>query len=309
MTESSDKGITILADGLCFPEGPVWMKDGSVIVTEVGAGKLTRICPDGRKETVALCNGGPNGAAIGPDGMLYVCNNGGMICYETDGILWTKGEPLPDYEGGWIDRIDPTTGMVDRLYDKLEGRRLAGPNDIVFDAAGGFWFTDFGKHSGHFTENGGIYYALPDGSSIKRIIDGPRFNGIGLSPDGRTLYAALSFESLLVGFDVTAPGVLDLSGGPAGRAVGQFKPQQHPDSLAVDALGNICAGLCMVDPGVGSVDPKTGKIVDHDFDDKLTTNICFGGDDMQDAWVTLSTTGCLAKLRWNTPGLKLAYYA
>lgn len=300
----------IVAEGLCFPEGPVWMKDGSVIVVETGLGKLTRVLPDGRKETVAECGGGPNGVAVGPDGWLYVCNNGGMIVYEQDGLTLTTGVPLPGYEGGWIDRIDPVSGTVQRLYEGADGRRFAGPNDIVFDYDGGMWFSDLGKHVGHTSLAGGIFYAKPDGSLVKRAVDGMQVNGIGISPDGKTVYGALSFESLLVGFDVEGEGVLGpIAGLGSGHVVAQFGPRQLLDSLAVDADGHICVATCLNGAGIGSVDPATGIVTNIPFPDMLTTNICFGGADMQDAWITMSTTGRLAKVRWPRPGLKLAYYA
>lgn len=57
-----------VCDGLEFPEGPVAMADGSVIVVEVQGQRLTRVQPNGRKETLVETGGGPNGAAIGPDG-------------------------------------------------------------------------------------------------------------------------------------------------------------------------------------------------------------------------------------------------
>ena len=69
--------IRVLATDLAFPEGPVVMPDGSVILVEIRAQQLTRVWPDGRKEVVAKMPGGPNGAARGPDGKIYVCNNGG----------------------------------------------------------------------------------------------------------------------------------------------------------------------------------------------------------------------------------------
>jgi gluconolactonase len=299
----------LVTDGLVFPEGPVWMKDGSVIVVETCAGRLTRVWPDGKKETVAEPGGGPNGAAIGPDGFIYVVNNGGMELHRRDGLM-LPGGPTPDYKGGWLDKIDIATGKVERLYTECDGRRLSAPNDIVFDYEGGIWFTDFGKPIGHTVENGGILYAKPDGSLIKRAIDGPRPNGIGISPDGKTIYAAMSFEMLLVAFDIIGPGELGpIADWTAGRPVGQFAPQQLLDSLAVLANGDVCVGTCVRNTGIGSINPATGALTDYPFDDILTTNICFGGDDMQDAWVTLSTTGRLVKCRWPTPGLRLAHYA
>src|SRR5579864_3993741 len=74
-----------ITSGLRFPEGPVAMNDGSVLVVEIARGTLTRVRPNGAKEVVAETGGGPNGAAIGPDGKVYICNNGGLIFAEISG--------------------------------------------------------------------------------------------------------------------------------------------------------------------------------------------------------------------------------
>ena len=60
--------MRIIASGLRFPEGPVWTSDGSLLLVEIERKTLTRVCPDGRVEVVAQMDGGPNGAAVGPDG-------------------------------------------------------------------------------------------------------------------------------------------------------------------------------------------------------------------------------------------------
>ena len=75
--------LEIVAEGLRFPEGPVAMPDGSVIVVEIAAGRITRVAPDGSTTTLAETGGGPNGLAIGPGGKLYCCNNGGFNYVET----------------------------------------------------------------------------------------------------------------------------------------------------------------------------------------------------------------------------------
>ncbi|MCA1748587.1 MAG: SMP-30/gluconolactonase/LRE family protein, partial [Sphingomonadales bacterium] len=77
----------LVAEGLRFPEGPVAMADGSVILVEIAEEKITRVHPDGTKSTVAEPGGGPNGLAIGPDGKLYCCNNGGFSYVENNGML------------------------------------------------------------------------------------------------------------------------------------------------------------------------------------------------------------------------------
>ncbi|WP_303812828.1 SMP-30/gluconolactonase/LRE family protein [Sandarakinorhabdus limnophila] len=300
----------IIAEGLGFPEGPVAMADGSVLVVEIRPGRITRIHPDGRKETVATPGGGPNGMAIGPDGALYVCNNGGFEWYEQDGIL-LPGNAATDYTTGRIERIDIATGAVTRLYDSCDGHKLSGPNDIVFDAHGGFYFTDLGKHFDHHSDAGGLFYALPDGSKITRLIHGPDLNGVGLSPDGKTVYAASTSRRVVLGFDIVSPGVLAPEPLPAvpGRYVTTWANKTYLDSLAIEANGNIAQATLIESAGITSIDPVTGAQEYFSFPDLLTTNICFGGADMMDAWVCLSTTGKLAKCRWPRPGLKLNHNA
>src|SRR5579875_2148223 len=134
----------VLAEGLLFPEGPVAMPDGSVVLVEIARGTITRVGVDGTVSVLARTGGGPNGLALGPDGAFYLCNNGGFLWHEGPPPFRPVGTP-DDYDTGRIERVDPTTGAVHRLYDSCEGQRLCGPNDIVFDAEGGFYFTDLGK--------------------------------------------------------------------------------------------------------------------------------------------------------------------
>src|SRR6266851_2711495 len=129
--------IRILASGLGFPEGPVWMADGSVILGEISGSKVSRVMPDGSKSEIGKAGGGPNGVALGPDGALYVCNNGGAV-YETTPSFLSTG-PAPDYKGGSIQRIDPKTGETKTLYADVNGHKLSAPNDLVFDRQGGFY--------------------------------------------------------------------------------------------------------------------------------------------------------------------------
>ena len=134
--------IRELATGLQFPEGPVAMDDGSVLLVEIARGTLTRVRHDGLVQVVADLDGGPNGAAMGPDGAVYVCNNGGFRWHtEADGCHRPVGQ-ADDYSGGRIERVNLATGRAERLYDTADGGALCGPNDIVFDAQGGFYFTD-----------------------------------------------------------------------------------------------------------------------------------------------------------------------
>ncbi len=300
----------ILAEGLAFPEGPVMLDDGSILICEIAAGRISRVSPDGRCLPVATPGGGPNGAAIGPDGALYVCNNGGFNWGEMDGLL-IPGAAADDYETGRIERIDLASGKVERLYSECDGQRLSGPNDIVFDAQGDFWFTDLGKHHAHHTDHGGLYHASTDGRRIRRAVYGPDMNGVGLSPDGKTVYTALTTIRHILAFDIIGPGEVAASPLAAlpGRMVAHFPGRVLLDSMAVLADGQIAQATLVERPGIATVDPATGAIVYADFPDLLTTNIAFGGADMRNAAICLSTTGKLALARWPTPGLKLHFSA
>jgi gluconolactonase len=307
--------LTEITGGLEFPEGPVAMSDGSVIVTEIQGGRLTRVGPDGSKDVVAETGGGPNGAAIGPDGKLYVANNGGSFQYVDMGGLNFPHQPPPEtWKGGRIERVDIETGEVDVLYEECDGNPLRGPNDLVFDAHGGFWFTDHGVRLERSSDRTGVYYARPDGSSIREAIfpmDAP--NGVGLSPDGSRLYVAETFTNTVWWWPVTGPGEVEQVPGvfPHGGQL-LYSPGglQGFDSLGVDGEGHVCVAT-LVNGGISVVDGESGELVEFvpSPEDILPTNICFGGDDLRTAYITLSGTGRLASTEWPRPGLALAHGA
>ncbi len=299
--------MQLACEGLQFPEGPIAMADGSVVLVEIRRGTLTRVTPDGRRETIADLGGGPNGAAIGPDGAVYVCNNGGAFGWQESDETHMPGEPPATYKGGSIQRVDLKTGAFSTLYDSCDGKPLNGPNDIVFDGQGGFWFTCFGQSDGEVRRLGGIYYARADGSKITRWrSEQISPNGIGLSPDQRTVYWADSMLQRLWALDLTGPGTpIAAEGFNAGRVVVNLPGLQWFDSLAVEASGKVCAAT-LFNGGITTIDPS-GSYEHTPFPDPVTTNICFGGADMRDAWVTCSFTGKLFKVRWPRPGLKLAF--
>ena len=302
--------IDLVAEGLQFPEGPMAMADGSVVLVEIRGGTLTRVTPDGRKQVIARLGGGPNGAAIGPDGAAYVCNNGGAFGWDDDPDVHMPGNPPTNYKGGSIQRVDLNTGAFTTLYGDCDGLPLNGPNDIVFDDAGGFWFTCFGQSDGEVRRLGGIYYARADGSKITRVrAEQISPNGIGLSPDGKTVYWADSMLQRLWALDLKGPGEPATPPGyMAARILVNLPGLQWFDSLAVEASGKVCTAT-LFNGGITVIDDPSGAYEHVAFPDAITTNICFGGADMRDAWVTCSSTGKLYKCRWPRPGLKLAYNA
>ena len=293
--------VQVLAEGLVFPEGPVAISDGSVIFVEVYGGRVSRWAPTNGVSLVADVGGGPNGAALGPDGALYLCNNGGR-----------EG---PHQCAPCIQRLELGTGRVDVLYTDADGVPLASPNDLVFDSAGGFWFTDFSGDA--------ILYASPDGLRVTRVVtDVHRPNGIGLSPDQSVLYWSQTYSRQVAQRRVLSPGVIVPSPGCSIRGLTQtgsidreavlvgLPGVQELDSLAVDSSGAVCVGT-LVDPGITVVSPDGTSVEkftlpEHLFDGAVT-NICFGGPDLRTAYVTLSLTGRLISCRWPRPGLRLAF--
>jgi len=298
-----------VASGLRFPEGPVVLGDGSVVVVEMFGKCITRIASDGTKTRVADVPGGPNGLALGPDSALYVCNNGGSFG-EVDFLGLTFPGPMnPDeYIGGRIQRLDMASGELRDLYTHCNGVALRGPNDLVFDQHGGFYFTDHGIRFERQADISSIYYATTDGSTIREVVhptDSP--NGIGLSPDGSTLYWAETHTGRVFKVAVTGPGeVADHSPVDPSALLCGMAGLQLFDSLAVDGEGNVCvATLGLQSAGITVISPDGEVLRQVPTGDPLTTNICFGGVDLRTAYITLSGTGRLVSMQWPCGGLRL----
>src|SRR6266849_4642859 len=280
--------VRVLATDLEFPEGPVVLPDGSVVLVEIRGQRLTRVWPDGRKQVVAEIPGGPNGAAMGPDGKIYICNNGGSI-----------------------QRVDLATGEVETLFDKCGKHSLKGPNDLVFDKHGGLWFTDLGKRRARDMDVGAFYYMKPGAKEVVEAVFGMMpANGIGLSPDENTVYVAETPTARLWAFDLSAPGEVRprdvIYRGERGKPVAGLGGYQMFDSLAVEASGNVCVATLI--SGCISVIAPDGTIVEQvPTGDRVTTNIAFGGPDLKTAYITLSGKGELVAMDWARPGLALNF--
>jgi gluconolactonase len=304
----ANPALETVTTGLRFPEGPVAMPDGSVILTEMFGHCLTRVAPDGSKTKVADITGLPNGLALGPDGHLYLCNNGGAFTpMEVGGLLYPGEFDPAKYIGGRIQKVDIATGEVTDLYTHCGDVALRAPNDLVFDAHGGFWFTDHGIRHHRTADRTGIYYAKADGSHIEEVVfpvDSP--NGIGLSPSGDRVYWAETHTGRVYQREVTAPGTVAPMSPEVPVMLCGLPGYQLFDSLAVDAAGNICVAT-LINGGITVISPA-GELVDFvATDDRITTNICFGGEGFRTAYITVSSTGQLLRMEWPYGGLRLNY--
>jgi gluconolactonase len=298
----------VITDQLRFPEGPVALADGSVLVVEIAGKALTRVYSDGTLEVVAELDGGPNGAAMGPDGWCYICNSGGWV-YTQEANGWRRPLGQSDLPG-WIERVHIESGRVERLYERCGDIPLQAPNDLVFDAKGGFYFTDHSKRMPRQMGVTSVFYAQADGSGIVEAVSGlVSPNGVGLSADETTLFVAETIPRRIWAFDITAPGEVRREPWPSpngGRLVAGLPDNNYLDSLAIDAAGNICVASfnrC----GVWAISPDGRQRDFTPFDDYYATNIAFGGPDLRTAFVTLSSTGRLIAFTWPRPGQPLNY--
>lgn len=326
----------VIATGLAYPEGPVACDDGSVLLVEVKGGTLTRVKPDGSKETVATLGGSPNGAARGPGGKVYVCNSGGFVFIPvppgpvTDQTVWVTGPQPADYQGGSVQRVDGS--RVETLFTHFESHDpvtqkpvalpLRGPDDLVFDATGGFWFSDWGKTRMRDRDVTGVYYAPPGGSkAVEALFPLNAPNGIALSPGGDRLYVAETYTRRVLYWELDSPGRIrrnprTISGSYLLSAA--LPGQGILDSMAVDEQGNVYVVTMLPDGddpttngGITILSPR-GEVlqfleIDVGRPVPLPSNICFGGEDLKTAFVTCGGSGLLVSIRMSVPGLKLCF--
>jgi gluconolactonase len=247
--------------------------------------------------------------------------------------------PNPGHQAGSIQKVNLSSGEVTVLYNSCGGKPLLTPDDIVFDTSGGFWFTDSGIEFPDRLQRGGLYYATPDGKSIQKVDELPTnpgastiptANGVGFSPDGKTLYVSDTAFGRLWALNVTGPGKIETDPlhemfGMRGNAPltlpsfvvpsAQTQPMGLPDgqtayqwvdSLKVDSGGFVVIGT-LLNGGLTVYDPVGQSVEQIPVPDLFTTNLCFGGADLQDVWITASSTGKIYKGRWCRPGQKPAY--
>lgn len=276
-----------LVGDLSFPEGPVVLDDGSVVFTEITAGRLRRW--DGAAlTTFAVTGGGPNGATLGVDGSVWVAQNGGMGADP-------NAQPPDMRRPAGIQRV--RDGVVEMVITEAAGLPLVSPNDLAFGPDHRLYFTDpNGASTGADTGPGRIFVLDTDSGETELLVELRRVypNGIAFSPSGDLLYTE-SFSRR----------VMTLQKGVGGFVAEELcvLPERHfPDGFAVAADGTLAVAATRS----GGVDLVSagGELVDHlpIVDRGMVTNCAFAGNLL---YVTESRFGGLYERQTGLTGLPL----
>jgi sugar lactone lactonase YvrE len=287
----ANAAVERVATGFAFTEGPVWTRDGALLVSDIPANAIVRIEPSG-ETSVFRSPSGYDGGDARPGG--HVGSNG--LTIDREGRLL-----IAEHGNRRVTRLE-ADGRLTVVADRYDGRRLNSPNDIVVKSDGAIYFTDppYGlplqdKDPGKELEWSGIY-RVRNGQVelLNRELSRP--NGLAFSPDERYLYVANSEPNrrIWMRYDVRPDGTLgegtvflDLTA-DAGRGI--------PDGFKVDTAGN----LYLTGPGGVSIVSPQGTVLGRIETPEGPANVAWGGDDGQTLYITARTS--VYRIRLNAPG-------
>jgi gluconolactonase len=245
--------VTLLASDLGFPEGPVVMPDGAIVLCDGNTGELLRYA-DGRLSTFAVTGGSPWGAVLGSDGAIYV-TQGGNVPGSGD---------LSAVPG--VQRVT-ASGTVELLASSLGGHTLAGPNDLAFGPDGRLWFTDSGTEGDdrYPVREPGRLYVLDASGGGEMVLERPQVypNGIAFDAQGRLYWT----ESM-------GHRVCRLDNGEA-TTFAQLSDEHVPDGMAFAADGR--AFVCTTISGGVTVLSAEGEVIEEITIGECATNCIFDG--------------------------------
>ncbi|GAB3014533.1 SMP-30/gluconolactonase/LRE family protein [Mycobacterium bourgelatii] len=299
--------IQCISDGLAFPESPIAYEDGSVVVSEMAAGRITRVLPDGATETVAITGGGPNGVGRLPDGRLVVCQNGGSRFglgawpYEFEGCvrLFRPVGP-PDQPVPPALQIVAPSGHVSTLATEFTTRSgkvlpLVRPSDICVDGQGGFYVTDGGTTRGRTRSMTGLLYGTVEDGLREIVYPLEMPNGVALSADGAVLYVAETRTRRIWEFELERPGVVAAARGLTTVPSGGPLNIGGADGVCVDEAGRVL--VATLGTGGVTVFSPTGELLGSiPADDPMTTNVTLSCDG-KTLFMTLASTGRLIAVK------------
>ena len=276
--------IDVMADGLGFTEGPVWLPDDRIALTSINHGCVYIVDPRGGPLERIDTGGGPNGLACSANGTLYVAQNGGV---------WGASGPA---EPG-VQVINGT--LVDYL---VEG--LGAPNDLTFGPDGRLWITDTRGEFDMSTPDAGpaghVYATNVDSGKTEQIInDGPVFiNGLGFDQGGSTLLVTATLSSQLLSYAIAEPDYRPIG---APELLHTFA-DGWPDGMAVSTRGDYWVALTggdridVIDAWgrcIGEVGMPAGS---------LPTNVCIGGRRYDELFVTAAHDQALVRIQFEGDG-------
>jgi gluconolactonase len=295
--------VRCLAEGLAFPESPIACDDGSVLLSEMAAGRITRVHPDGSAESVAQTGGGPNGIARLLDGRLVVCQNGGSRFgigawpYDFDGcaMLYRPIGPAEKSMTPQLQLVDTdrhvTTLATEFITSSGKKQPLVRPSDICIDTHGGFYITDGGTVQGRTRSATGLLYGTPDGVLREIVYPLEMPNGIALSPGGSKVYVAETRTRRIWEFEIEEPGTVRRARGLATVPSGGPLNIGGADGLCVDARGQIL--VATLGAGGVTVFSPDGEFLGRiPADDPMTTNVALSADG-ETLYMTLASSGRL----------------
>lgn len=281
------------AASVVFTEGPASDAEGNVYFTEISGNRILKYSPGGAWTEFRRPSRRANGLAFDPQGRLVAC------------------EGAAEGGGRQVTRTDMKTGKLEVLVASYEGKRLNSPNDLVIDREGRIYFTDprYGSQDGRELETEDVYM-IDAGGEVRRVLTKPdvhKPNGIGLSPDGKTLYVADTIsepvrQARVMKFDVRADGTL-----ANGKEHYSFGAGRGIDGMAIDSEGNIygAAGNNRNAPenhaGIYVISPAGELLGRIAIPEDSVTNCTFGGKDLRTLYITAGKT--LYQIRTKNAGL------
>jgi len=251
----SNLQIDTIADKFSFADGPVWSRDGYLVINDTPTNRILQFKPPHAPALIRGDANGPMGNTYDAEGRLYTCESHTRRVVRTD-----------------------KRGKVEVLAEKYQGKRLNAPNDIVVRKDGQIYFTDpaFGNQQDtRELDFYGVYHIGRKGELEVVAQPKGRPNGIALSPNGRILYVSNSDEHNIRAYD------LDHNGAATNERVLVSRIEGVPDGLRVDEKGNLYLAAAKVEIYTPEGKPFGSIVIGH-----AASNLAFGDEDFESLYVT-----------------------